>query len=210
MRNTFKAIAALTLGIAIASPASAATNEATPPPQDDSAVVSVTPINDGSWQGTKTTYADGTVDIVKVELPKTTLSYDPRLSPAIGTTMLSRSGHVDGCTAIPDSGGWKRRINCRVYSSQGSEVDGFFRADYSVKPGGGRIDHVYSPEIQTSAGVTCKDPQLSITRKVNQGSAPAVARMTASCSFLKVGSTYTAWMELRAYGSVWVADKSTS
>lgn len=172
-------------------------------------VVSVQEIDDWQWEGTKTIYEDGTVDIIKVEKPTETLDYDPNAADPSGRISAQRSGEVKGCSAIPDKNGWKRRINCRVYSSKGSEVDGFFRVDYSVKAGAGRIDRAYSPEISTFPGVICSDPKLTIVRKASQGSAPAVARMTSQCSFLKIGSSYTAWMEANVLTRIWVTDKST-
>lgn len=176
----------------------------------ESDVVSVQKIDDANWEGTKTVHEDGSVDVFKIEKPQSTLSFDPRTTTPPGSVnTFSRSGVVKGCSAIPDSGGWKRRINCRAYSSKGSEVSGFFRVDYSVKSGAGRIDRAYSPEIQTFPGVVCSDPKISVVRKVSQGKAPAVARMTSQCSFLKIGSSYTAWMEVNVRGSAWVTDKST-
>ena len=178
-------------------------------PAVESTVVSVQKIDDANWTGTKTIHEDGSVDILKVEKPQTSLPSDPRATPSGEVQPLSRSGSVKGCSAIPDSGGWKRRINCRAYSSKGSDVSGFFRVDYSVKSGAGRIDRAYSPEVQTLPGVLCNDPKLTIVRKTSRGTAPAVARMTTQCSFLTIGSSYTAWMEVNARGSVWVTDKST-
>lgn len=144
-------------------------------------------------------FADGSIKVTQVETPTSAIE------PAPGTVGPMA---VTGCRALSNSAGWIRRADCRVRVSY-AVIWMEFTADYSVKSGAGRVDAVR----QASMGVTFGDYKglkLSITRKLNSGSAPATARITATSWVgpIEQANVYkgTAWMQLNVLTSAWTTN----
>lgn len=113
-----------------------------------------------------------------------------------------QASSISGCTALPDSAGWKRRVNCRLYSN-GGVASATMVFDYSVKSGGGRIDGTpYAHDQQCVLG-SDRNVRVFVPRRINSGSVPAQARHQFDCYW--GGGTYSrqAWHAAYAYGSVW-------
>lgn len=120
---------------------------------------------------------------------------------AAGAPVQPFANTISGCTALPNSGGWVRRTNCRLYSNGGAASATMF-FDYSVRSGGGRIDGTpYSGGRQCVLGAVT-NPSVSVIRRLNSGTTPAQARQSFDCLYAGHITTH-AWHAAFAYGSVW-------
>lgn len=144
---------------------------------------------------TRSVFPDGSVSNLSLETPAPV--------PAPGTVGVFAKP-LTGCKALPSSGGWIRRAECKadaVYGTYTLE----FNVDYSVKSGGGRIDNTYNELCDVIPPFGVSNCTLSTSRKQSSGSVPAAARLSATFT-PPVGGTITAWVQLHVYGSAWVTN----
>lgn len=124
---------------------------------------------------------------------------------------LSTLGTVSRCQALPDSGGWKRRVDCLVYDSKGTGpafVSISTQIDYAVKSGGGRITAIAPNDENCALGSAAVS--ASIYRGTNIGSVPARGVNHLTCTwggFPSVSSGFN--HNIYAYGSLWSSLSAT-
>lgn len=142
----------------------------------------------------RTVFRDGSVSETSLETPR----------EGSGTSIGVMSKPLAGCQSVPNLNGWVRRANCTADANYGV-YKLKFTTDYSVKSGGGRIDRAFGASCDVVPPVSQKGCSLSINRKLNSGSVPATARLTAQFGG-QWGGSITAWVQVEAYGSAWVTN----
>jgi len=159
------------------------------------APVSVTSEDVDGFVVTRSVFPDGSVSILSLEIPSA--------APAPGTVGIFAKP-LTGCKALPSSGGWTRRAECKADAVYGTYAVSF-NVDYSVKSGGGRIDNTYNAACEVIPPYSVSNCSLSTSRKLNSGSVPAAARLSATFT-APIGGAVNAWVQLHVYGSAWVTN----
>lgn len=167
-------------------------------------------------------YSDGTLSLSLVqtgplddaadavlEFDSTTVDFNELLTQQ-GVTSgptgdLSPLGTISGCQALPDSGGWKRRVDCLAYDSLGTGpafVSISSKFDYAVKSGGGRITAIAPNDEQCALGSA--SVSAYIYRGTNVGSTPALGINHLTCTWNPGFPSSKGFNHnIYAYGSVW-------
>lgn len=154
------------------------------------------PVSVTTWsnRGERSVYADGSISITEVEQPPILVDEDP--TPTA----------VSGCVALSDYQGWKRRRDCKVSVNKIVWRMSFI-AGYDVKTNNpGKI--VGTPYMDSITyfvpGGSYSNITMRVNRRVQDGSAPANARLSATfrCGLSTCGTT-TGWVQLNVTTRAW-------
>lgn len=166
------------------------------------APIAETQVTSGGVVQSRAVYADGSVSV-------TTVGSESAVAVAPGVAGMEQPQvapmSVRGCQAIPNSGGWIRRVNCVIKFDSATFGFGFV-GDYSVKTGAGRIDRVskrddwYYNRLPTRE-LMARD--LKLGRKLSTSSMYAWAHSWHTTKIASV--TTTRYLEFRVKGSAWSA-----
>ncbi|WP_439693863.1 hypothetical protein ACRQ4B_06440 [Curtobacterium sp. SP.BCo] len=147
----------------------------------------------GTQQETVRTYADGSVDVSSVEVPKVT--------PAGGATIMA----VGACSGTTSSHYDTVYHNCAAEESNGILTMGF-HVTYDIVQGVGDkiVDH--STSYQAASGGTATTPSVTIPRSQENSSGPAYAKLTTQ--YNSKSTSFTAVMYFKVGGDKAYTTKS--
>lgn len=150
-----------------------------------------TDTSDG-WQTTRSTYADGSISISKLQVASEAAPV------ADGVAPFSVGGD---CSQVVGGSGYAKYYACGVYEST-DLLAMSFRADYTLTNAGiGAINDAYSPYANARGGTADTPPSLAITKSQSNSSGPAIAR--AVTQFSGSAGSFTAYLYLNVAGSAW-------